>query len=69
MRRREFMMLAGGAVPAGLFTTALRATAQTAKMPRVGILSPASSEAARAGRRGDRITKKFATVHESANGT
>ena len=43
MRRREFITLVGGAV---LFTTALRATAQTAKIPRVGILSPASSEEA-----------------------
>jgi uncharacterized membrane protein len=41
MRRRKFIMLGRGAV-AGLFTTALRATAQqTAKIPRVGILSPA----------------------------
>ena len=46
MRRREFITLVGGAVLAGLFTTALRATAQTAKVPRVGILSPASSEEA-----------------------
>jgi CheY-like chemotaxis protein len=47
MRRREFIMLVGGAALAGLFTTALRATAQqTAKIPRVGILSPASSEEA-----------------------
>ena len=42
MRRREFIMLMGGAALAGLFATALRATAQqTAKIPRVGILSPA----------------------------
>jgi len=47
MRRREFIMLVGGAALAGLFATALRATAQqTAKIPRVGILSPASSEEA-----------------------
>src|SRR5215469_9414010 len=46
MRRREFVTLVGGAALAGLFTTALRATAQTAKIPRVGILSPASSEEA-----------------------
>jgi hypothetical protein len=47
MRRREFISLLGGVAVAGPFTTALRATAQqTAKIPRVGILSPASSEAA-----------------------
>jgi putative ABC transport system substrate-binding protein len=46
MRRRDFItLLAGAAV--GPLTTALRAAAQqTAKIPRVGILSPASSEAA-----------------------
>src|SRR5215469_10360198 len=47
MTRREFIALLGGAAPAGVFTTARRATAQqTAKVPRVGILSPASSEEA-----------------------
>jgi len=47
MRRREFITLIGAAAVAGPFTTALRATAQpTAKIPRVGILSPASSDAA-----------------------
>ena len=47
MRRRAFIMLVGRAALAGLFTTAFRATAQqTAKIPRVGILSPASSEEA-----------------------
>ena len=47
MRRREFITLIGAAAVAGPFTTALRATAQqTAKIPRVGILSPASSKAA-----------------------
>ena len=47
MRRREFVRLLGVAAAAGPFTTALRVTAQqTAKMPRIGILSPASSEAA-----------------------
>jgi putative tryptophan/tyrosine transport system substrate-binding protein len=47
MRRRKFIMLVGGAAVAALLTPALRATAQqTAKIPRVGILSPASSEVA-----------------------
>jgi hypothetical protein len=47
MRRRAFIILVGRAALAGLFTTAFRATAQrTAKIPRVGILSPASSEEA-----------------------
>jgi putative ABC transport system substrate-binding protein len=47
MRRREFIVLVSGGATTGLFATALRAIAQqTAKIPRVGILSPASSEAA-----------------------
>jgi len=47
MRRRQFITLIGAAAVAGPLTTALRATAQpTAKIPRVGILSPASSDAA-----------------------
>jgi ABC-type uncharacterized transport system substrate-binding protein len=47
MRRREFIVLVSGGAASGLLTTVLRATAQqTAKIPRVGILSPASSEAA-----------------------
>ena len=47
MRRREFITLLGGAAVAGPLTTAVPAVAQvTAKIPRVGILSPASSEAA-----------------------
>src|SRR5215471_17770418 len=47
MRRRDFITLVSGTALAALFTTALRATAQqTAKIPRVGILSPASSEEA-----------------------
>jgi putative ABC transport system substrate-binding protein len=47
MRRREFIVRVSGGAAAGLFTTALRAIAQqTATIPRVGVLSPASSEAA-----------------------
>jgi len=47
MRRREFVMLMSGGAAAGLLTTAPRATAQqSAKIPRVGILSPAASETA-----------------------
>jgi putative tryptophan/tyrosine transport system substrate-binding protein len=47
MRRREFITLLGGAAIAGPLATALPAVAQvTARIPRVGVLSPASSEAA-----------------------
>jgi putative tryptophan/tyrosine transport system substrate-binding protein len=47
MRRREFITLLGGAAVAGPLATALPAVAQvTARIPRVGVLSPASSEAA-----------------------
>jgi putative tryptophan/tyrosine transport system substrate-binding protein len=47
MRRREFIGLVGGGTVAPLLTPALRATAQqNAKIPRVGILSPAGSETA-----------------------
>jgi ABC transporter substrate binding protein len=47
MRRREFIGLVGGGAVAPLLTPALRATAQqNAKIPRVGILSPAASETA-----------------------
>src|SRR5215510_10659963 len=42
MRRREFMTLIGGAVAWPLTASAQ----QPAKVPRVGILSPAASEAA-----------------------
>jgi putative tryptophan/tyrosine transport system substrate-binding protein len=47
MRRREFIGLVCGGAVAPLLTPALRAIAQqNAKIPRVGILSPASSETA-----------------------
>lgn len=47
MNRRQFIILVGGVAITPLLTPAVRATAQqTAKIPRVGILSPASSETA-----------------------
>jgi putative ABC transport system substrate-binding protein len=47
MRRREFIILGGSTALAALLTPSISATAQqTGKIPRVGILSPASSEAA-----------------------
>jgi hypothetical protein len=47
MRRREFIILGGGVPIAALLPPAVRALAQqTGKIPRVGMLSPASSETA-----------------------
>ena len=47
MRRREFIIFVGGVATAALLTPAVRAAAQqSGKIPRVGILSPAGSEAA-----------------------
>src|SRR5690348_1099680 len=47
MKRREFSILASGAVITGLFATTFPARAQqTVKIPRVGVLSPAIDEKA-----------------------
>src|SRR5271166_4437313 len=46
MKRREFIKLVGGAAAAGWITSAVPAMAQQpGKLPRVGILSPADSDA------------------------